>query len=330
MEAYKQSQKGIIWGISASFFLSFTFLINSLIANSGGNWAWTANLRTLFLIPILGVVLFLTKQLLPLAGALKQEFWLFAKWGTIGFGILYTFISIASLYSPGWMVAATFQINIVAGILLAPLIYKDHRRKIPKRSVYLSLLILVGVLVMQLENFENLSSWQNVSISFCLVLVGAIVWPLANRKLMVKLEEKNLQLNATQRVLGMSVGCIPLLLMLALVGYNQSGFPPTSQLEASFYSALFSGFLGGVSFYFATQMVHSQPVSLAAIEATQVLEIVFTLLGEIILLGTSVPGKFGIAGIAIVVAGLALHFVNALKKSKQVESNTIAFFAKTN
>lgn len=317
MTAYAQTVKGITWGVIASCFLSATFLINSLIADSGGHWAWTANLRTLFLIPVLGLVLLFTRQLRPLIHAINSQPWLFVKWGLTGFGVLYTFIAIASLFSPGWMVAAAFQINILAGILLAPFIYNDHRKTVPRQAVILSILILIGVLIMQFEKATALGSAGSVLISFSLTLVGAIVWPLANRKLMVDLEDKGMKLNATQRVLGMSIGCIPLLIILAIVGFQQSGFPPVSQVQASFYSAIFAGFLGGVGFYHATQLVHKTPAAIAAVEATQALEIVFTLLGEMILLGSPFPGVYGQAGIAIVLSGLGLHFRNVLQHSRK-------------
>lgn len=317
MITYIQSLKGIIWGIIASFFLSSTFLINSLIAESGGHWAWTANLRTFFLIPILALVLLINKKLRPLLQAIASKPMIFIKWGLTGFGILYTSVALASLYAPGWMIAATFQINILAGIFLAPFIYKDHRRKIPKQAVLLSVLILVGVLVMQFEKTASSGTSSGIVISFVLVVIGAIVWPLGNRKLMVVLEEHNLQLNAVQRVLGMSIGSIPLLIVLAIIGYTQSGLPPISQCQASLYSALFSGFLGGAAFYHATQMVHKNPITIAAIEATQALEIIFTLLGEMILLGTSFPGTYGQIGMLIVFTGLILHFWNVLYQSKK-------------
>ena len=45
---------------------------------------------------------------------------------------------------------------------------------------------------------------------WCVVLVlsAAFLWPLANRKLMLHVEEKGLQLNAIQRVAGTAIGNI--------------------------------------------------------------------------------------------------------------------------
>lgn len=318
MKTNEHSIKGLFWGIIASFFLSSTFLINSLITKSGGHWAWTANLRTFFLIPILAIVLLINKKLRPLLQAFVSKPLIFIKWGLIGFGVLYTSVALASLYAPGWMIAATFQINILAGIFLAPFIYKDQRRKIPKQAVLISILILVGVLIMQFEKPSTAENSAGILISFFLVVIGSIVWPLGNRKLMVVLEENNLQLNAVQRVLGMSIGSIPLLIILSIIGYTQSGLPSFSQCEASFFSAIFSGFLGGVSFYYAIKLVHNNPKAIAAVEATQALEIVFTLIGEMILLGTSFPDTYGQLGICIVLVGLILHFWNVLYATKKI------------
>jgi len=310
MSEQKKAIKAIIWGITASLFLSSTFIINSLISGSGGYWAWTAALRSIFLIPILGLIVFLAGQLKSTVSAIQQAPFIFIKWGMIGFGCLYTLLALASLWSPGWMVAATFQINILAGILLAPLIYPDKRKSIPKKSLLISLVILAGVFIMQLEKLTQLHSRGNIILSFFTVVLGAIAWPLGNRRLMVDLEQKGLHLNALQRVLGMSIGCLPLLIILAITGFIKSGLPPLAQCESSLLAALFSGFLGGVGFYQATQIVSKNTVALAAIEATQVFEILFTLLGEMILKGTQFPGFYAQIGFVVILSGISIHFWN--------------------
>lgn len=305
--------------MAASLFLSSTFIINSIISGSGGYWAWTAALRSLFLIPILGIVVFFAGQLKSTVAAIKQAPFVFIKWGIIGFGCLYTLLAVASLWSPGWMVAATFQVNILAGILLAPLIYPDHRRRIPKRSLLLSVIILAGVFVMQFEKLTQLHSIGQTLLSLGLVILGAIAWPLGNRSLTVELEHKGLHLNAQQRVLGMSVGCLPLLVILAITGFVNAGPPSLALCTSSFLSAVFSGFLGGVGFYQATQIVSKNTVALAAIEATQVFEIFFTLLGEMLLKGTRFPGFYAQAGFGIVLVGISIHFWNVWNHSKKTQ-----------
>lgn len=308
MNAQKRTFAAISWGIGASIFLSSTFIINSLISGSHGYWAWTAALRSVFLIPILALVLLFSKQLRTTVQVVLSYPLLFLKWGTIGFGALYVSLALASLWSPGWMIAASFQVSILAGILLAPLIYPDHRRQIPKRSLLLSLLIFAGVLLMQFEKMAKGGLSGGALLSVLLVLIGAVVWPLGNRKLLVDLERHQVKLNALQRVLGMTLGCIPLLIALCLTGYVRSGLPSVSTCEASFLSAIFSGCIGGVGFYQATQLVSSNTVALAAVEATQVLEIFFTLIGEMVLKGAGLPGWYAQVGFAVVIAGLLIHF----------------------
>lgn len=306
----------IIWGVFASIFLSSTFIINSVISGSGGHWTWAAALRSVFLMPILGLVLLFSKQLRPTLQTIKRYPLLFFKWGVIGFGALYTSLALASLWSPGWMIAASFQVNILAGILLSPFIYPDHRKTIPKRSLYLSVLILAGVFVMQFEKLSQLGNVSNALISFVLVMVSAIVWPLGNRKLLVDLEHRGVQLNALQRVLGMTVGCAPLLIILCIAGYVKAGPPSFSLCEASLFSAIFSGLCGGVGFYQATQLVSKNTVALAAIEATQVLEILFTLIGEMVLKSVGLPGLYAQLGFAVIMIGLMIHFWNTWQHTK--------------
>lgn len=315
MSEQRKVLKAIIWGITASLFLSSTFIINSIISGAGGHWAWTAALRSLFLIPILGMVVFLAGQLKSTLSAIRQAPLTFIKWGVIGFGCLYTLLAVASLWSPGWMVAATFQINILAGILLAPLIYPDHRKVIPKKALIISIVILSGVFIMQLEKLTQLHSLGNTMLSILTVIAGAIVWPLGNRRLMVDLEQKGLHLNALQRVLGMSIGCLPLLLILSAIGFARSGLPTLVQCESSFLSALFSGFLGGVGFYQATQIVSKNTVALAAIEATQAFEILFTLIGEMVLKGAGFPGVYAQVGFCVILVGISVHFRNTWKQA---------------
>jgi len=316
MNEKKNTLLAVSTGIIAALFLSSTFTINSLLAHTGGHWAWTASLRSLIMIPLMGLVLLMSKRLAPLIKTLKQHPILFLKWGIIGFGGLYTTMALASLYIPGWLVAATFQINILAGVLIAPFIYDDHRKKIPFKALCLSILIVIGVLVMQLDKLTQLHDRRSLAISFFLVLIGAFVWPLANRKLMIDLERKSAELNATQRVLGLTIGSTPLLLVLALFAYIVSGSAPMLQVKASFYSALLSGFIGGAGFYQATQMVKHNPIALATVEATQVFEIFFTLICEIWLVNAPKPNSLALIGMAIIGIGITIQIITAVKSSQ--------------
>ncbi|WP_134089987.1 multidrug resistance efflux transporter family protein [Olivibacter sp. XZL3] len=317
MKAQKNTILAIILGIISALFLSSTFTINSLLAHSGGHWAWTACLRSLFMIPVMLIPLLATKRFKAFWCALKSYPILFFKWGTIGFGGLYTCMALASLLIPGWLVAATFQLNILAGILLAPFLYEDHRKKIPIKALGLSLFIVSGVLIMQLDKLSQLHDVRSLAISFFLVLIGAIVWPLANRKLLLELDNQKVPLNAMQRVLGLTAGSLPLWLLLAGYAFTQVGMAPDTQLQASFYSAVFSGFLGGVGFYKATQMVKQDSLALATVEATQVFEIFFTLIGEMWLINAPLPKFYGFAGMLMIISGMLVQITLSVQYAKR-------------
>lgn len=50
-------KKALFYGILASFFFAFTFLLNRSMHLAGGYWLWSACLRYLFTFPILAAVL---------------------------------------------------------------------------------------------------------------------------------------------------------------------------------------------------------------------------------------------------------------------------------
>ncbi|MDX5420823.1 MAG: multidrug resistance efflux transporter family protein, partial [Hymenobacteraceae bacterium] len=154
---------------------------------------------------------------------------------------------------------------------------------------------------------------------FALALTAAFLWPLGNRKLLLELENKNINLNAMQRVLGMSLGSLPVLLVLGAYGFYTSGLPSNGQLFGSLTTALGSGIVGGVLFYKAFQMVKHNPVALAAVEATQVVSILFTLLGEMLFKGAHWPGFYGSIGLMIILLGLSCHFVVSIRHSRKLE-----------
>ena len=48
--------KALFLGILASVFFSVTYVVNAAMAQSGGNWMWSASLRYLLLLPMLLVL----------------------------------------------------------------------------------------------------------------------------------------------------------------------------------------------------------------------------------------------------------------------------------
>jgi len=291
-------KKALIYGILGSFFFAFTFLLNRSMNLAGGFWLWSAALRYLYTLPILALVLLKQRALGPILKEIgrKPGFWLL--WSTVGFGLFYVPMSFASAHGESWLIASTWQITIVSGVLLTPL----FGRPLPKKNLALSCLILAGIFLMQSAHIqaEGLSGLGSVIVP---VLVASFAYPLGNRMTMAHCPGG---ITSTQRIFGMTLCSIPFWLVCSVIAFVRSGLPGTGQNVQSFMVALFSGVIATRLFFGATDLVRDNPKQLALIEATQCGEVVFTLLGGILLLGDALPTAAGFAGIALILAGMVL------------------------
>jgi len=146
----------ILIGLLAALFFPFAFIFNRSMELAGGSWIWSASIRFFFMLPLLFLFVAFRKQVKPVLLHIKKRPIAWIIWSTVGFGFFYAPLTFATIYAPGWLVAATFQLNIVAGSLLVPLINKQNR-KIPIQSVFISLIIIFGVFLMQIEHAENVA-----------------------------------------------------------------------------------------------------------------------------------------------------------------------------
>ncbi|KMK75946.1 multidrug resistance efflux transporter family protein [Alkalihalobacillus pseudalcaliphilus] len=316
--------KAIIVGIVASIFFSSTFIINRSIDLEGGSWYYSASLRYLFMIPFLIVLVAMKGGLKPIIVEIKKAPLQWFLWSFIGFVLFYAPITYAAAFGPGWLVAGTWQMTIVAGLLLSPLFFmvsqkEGHfikvRQKIPLKALWPSLIILFGVLLIQLQQSES------VSVSLFLfsvvpVAVAAICYPLGNRKMMELLQGR---LNSFQRVLGMTLASLPWWLLLFGYGLIKEGPPPSNQVMQTFIVALFAGVIATVLFFWATDLVRSQPENLAAVEATQSGAVFFALLGEVVLLSMPFPSIWASSGLVCIMAGMIIHSFVSTRSSPKVK-----------
>ena len=111
-------KKALGLGILGSFFFAFTFILNRSMNLSGGFWMWSAVLRYVYTLPILAVILWKNHQMREILEEIRKRpgFWIL--WSTVGFGLFYAPLSLASTYGESWLIASTWQITIVAGVLL--------------------------------------------------------------------------------------------------------------------------------------------------------------------------------------------------------------------
>lgn len=291
---------------------------------SGGSWIWSASLRYIFMIPFLLLIVIRRGNLRPLLQEIKKRPGIWLLWSFVGFGLFYAPLSFAAAYGPGWLIAGTWQITIISGSLLVPLFYETVqtstgpvkiRGKIPFKGLAMSLIILLGVAVMQLQHAYELSV-KEVLIGILPVIIASFAYPLGNRKMM---EVCSGRLDAYQRVLGMTLASLPFWLLLSAYGLATAGTPSTGQTIQSIMVAISSGVIATVLFFQATDMVKGNMQKLAAVEATQSIEVLFAVAGEVLLLSAPFPSSVSWGGMFFVMVGMVLHsYVSHTKQEIKV------------
>ena len=303
--------RAILYGLVASFFFAFTFILNRSMELGGGSWAWSASLRFFFMLPLLLIIVRQRRGLGASLAHLRRHAGAYLLWSTVGFGLFYAPLCFGAAFGEGWLVAGTWQITIIAGPLLTPFLFKPgpgerslpFYRRIPFGAMRWSLLILAGIALMQWEHARLISPSQAL---LCIlpIFVAAFAYPLGNRKMMEVCKDN---VDTFQRVFNMTLASMPFWVALALWGGVAHGAPSSGQVAQSFLVALFSGLIATVLFFAATNIVKRDPGRLASVEATQAGEILFALAGELLLLGAPLPSALSLAGICLVIAGMVLH-----------------------
>lgn len=294
----------ILIGLLAALFFSFTFIFNRSMELGGGSWVWSASIRFFFMLPMLFILVGWKRNIVPVFKHIKKHTTKWIIWSTVGFGFFYAPLTFASIYAPGWLVAATFQLNIVAGSLLVPFINKKNR-SIPVQSVVISLIIIVGVFLMQIEHANNVPV-TGVVLTILPLIISAIAYPLGNRKMMQLVDG---ELNTIQRILGMTIASMPFWIILSIYGAFSYGVPTGSQVTQTFVVAVFSGIVATILFFYATELVRENNNKLAGGEATSSVQVIYTLIGEIIFLSALIPTVTSFIGMAFVIFGIVLHSI---------------------
>ncbi|MBS4174909.1 multidrug resistance efflux transporter family protein [Bacillus sp. FJAT-49736] len=317
----------IILGICAAFFFAFTFILNQAMDLSGGSWIWSASLRYIFMVPFLLCIVMLRGNLRALFKEIFTRPGSWLLWSFVGFGLFYGPLCFAAAYSPGWLIAGTWQITIISGALLTPLFFETVqtikgpikvRGKIPFHGLFMSLIILLGIILMQVEHSKHVSL-KNVLFGVLPVLIASVAYPLGNRKMMDICMGR---LDAYQRVLGMTLASLPLWFVLSIYGLFTDGLPSPSQTLQSGLVALCSGVFATVLFFKATDLVRGNMQKLASVEATQSMEVLFTLIGELLFLSIPNPSIMSWIGMVVVIIGMILHsYVAQITRRNSLSEN---------
>jgi drug/metabolite transporter (DMT)-like permease len=296
-------KNAVFLGVAGAFFFAFTFILNKSMHLSGGNWIWSASLRYMFTLPILGLIVGMRCGLRNIHAAIGKNPLGWFLWSTVGFGLFYAPMTFAAAHGDAWLVAASWQITITAGILLSPV----SGIRISMRSLLASGVILAGVFMLQAQGGTTTS---DAAMTLVPVLIGAFAYPLGNRKMM-RISPDGI--STMERVYGMTLCSMPFWLLLAVYGVTHVGTPSANQAFQAFLVALFAGVIATLLFFKATDMVRTNVTWLAAVESTQALEVIFALMGGMLLLGESMPDAAGIAGILLIIIGIFLNSLLSLR-----------------
>lgn len=312
--------KLILLGILSGGFFSTTFVLNELMSVEGGHWLYSATLRYFFMIVFLVIILIFQggfKRLVEIYKLFIDNyiFWMIS--GTIGFGFFYALICFAADFSPSWVIAASWQFTVVATLFVLLLFGKSF----PKKIWAFSFIIFVGVCLVNLSHIDkfDLSSliYGGIPVliaSFCYPFGNQLVWESQNNAhKFVPHIKSDLLKNAFNKVMLLTLGSIPFWIILLLI--IQPEAPSQSQVLNSALVALFSGVLATTIFLYARGLAkHTN--ELAAIDATQASEVIFTIIGGFILFGTISINEISLFGLVLIILGLFL-FIKYQNKTEE-------------
>lgn len=151
-----RAPRAILYGLVAAFFFTSVYLFNRALVSGGGSWAWAVTLRFLLTLPCLALVV---RRLGGLPGELKAHWPVWLLWSAVGFGGCGIGLAWGAANGPAWLTAGCFQTTIVAGPLLAPLIYRDRRGKISWPVLAIGGWILLGIAAMEAGRGERTPGW---------------------------------------------------------------------------------------------------------------------------------------------------------------------------
>ncbi|QDH71495.1 multidrug resistance efflux transporter family protein [Marilutibacter alkalisoli] len=303
MSSRRTALLAVAIALASALFFTSTYVLNRAAAVDGGHWAWTATLRYLITLPLLWPLMRWQGGAAPVWRAIRAHPGPWLAWSGIGFVLFYTGLTYAAASGPSWLIAGTFQLTVIAGMLCAPFLYKDQRARIPLPALAVGLVVVAGVLLMQFGHGGG-ALGRDGWIALACVAVAAFAYPLGNRGLLLHLERSGEPLNATQRVFGMTLASQPLWLAIAVYAWSVAGPPSIAQVWLAAGVAVGAGIIATVLFFQATGMVRNEPTALAAAEAMQAAEILFATLFGVLWLGEAWPQGRALGGALLVIAGI--------------------------
>lgn len=297
----------MLLGLAAGLFFSTTFVLNRAMSLEGGHWYWTAALRYGFMVLLLifGLAICKGPRYVGWVMAEWRRHWLF--WtgsGSIGFGCFYALICFAADFAPGWVVATTWQLTIIATLV----VLRCFGGRFAGRIWLYALVVFIGVVLVNLSNGAIgdlypllLGSLPVLVAAFCYPLGNQLVWEARRGSRRLPSLDVSLVDNSFTKVLLLSLGSLPFWLLL--YGCLPAGPPTLGQLLNTGLVALSSGVIATTLFLHARGSA-ANASQLAAVDATQASEVLFAVVGEIVLLQAPLPNALGFVGMAFTITGL--------------------------
>lgn len=294
-------------GLLAGLFFSTTFILNRAMSLEGGHWFWSASLRYGYMFILLLIGLWCTQGSRYMKNVIQEfttnwRFWILC--GSIGFGGFYSLICFAADFAPGWVVATTWQLTIIASLVVLMLFGRSFSPKIG----FFSLVVFCGVFLVNLSQMQNvgivtllLGALPVLGAAFCYPMGNQLVWEAQNGHNKLPKINRELLSNTFTKVLLLTLGSLPFWTILFIV--MRPAPPSGGQLLSVALVALFSGVIATTLFLNARHQAKNAS-ELAAVDATQASEVIFALGGEVFFLGAALPNLIGIIGILITGIGL--------------------------
>jgi drug/metabolite transporter (DMT)-like permease len=205
-------------------------------------------------------------------------------------------------------VATTWQSTILATRPVLRLL----GRRAPRKGLALNALIFAGIVLVNIEQAHT-SLGPASLYGIAAVLLGAVAYPLGNQlvwearhgggRFVPHLDHRALDQGRAPTLL-LTLGSMPFWIVLVAVARPPE--PSQGQFIQTGLVALLAGVIA-TSIFLRARSKAKNAYELAATDATQSLEVLFSLFGEIVFLGGTWPGPLGWCGIGLAVVGLTLY-----------------------
>ncbi|MCE2563242.1 multidrug resistance efflux transporter family protein [Komagataeibacter sp. FNDCF1] len=317
--------RAMLLGIAAGGMFSSTFIFNRLMSLEGGHWAWSAALRYVDTVILLLAWLLVRRGrafVVRVLDLYRRHLGLWFMAGGTGYGITYSCFCYAAGHTPAWVLSATWQITILA----TPIVMLAFGARVPLRGVLSLVVIAAGVVVVNVTRMESgTSAWQLMA-GVLPVLLGAFAYPLGNQLLTQaryggRIKGSELLADPAVGVLLLSLGAMPV--FAAVVAVCAPPAPTHTQFLDTALVALVSG-CGGMTLFIYARNLSSDPLRIAAVDATQASEMFFALLGDLVFMGAPMPGLIAWTGIGAVICGLVDFTVQGQAK-RSVTATPVTF-----